>query len=96
MIESTYDTADRTTSEKRDGTTAFSFEYDKNGNETKVTDSVNGVVRTKAYDKAGQITSMTDRGGTFGWEYKKILPKLSNQNSLKVVLRMRTLMSIMR
>ncbi|MEK1832403.1 RHS repeat domain-containing protein [Priestia megaterium] len=95
MIESTYDTADRTTSEKRDGTTAFSFEYDKNGNETKVTDSVNSVVRTKAYDKAGQITSMTDRGGAFGWEYKKILPKLSNQNSLKVVLRMRTPMNTM-
>ncbi|WP_155008756.1 DNRLRE domain-containing protein [Priestia megaterium] len=76
VIESTYDTADRTTSEKRDGTTAFSFEYDKNGNETKVTDSVNNVVRTKAYDKAGQITSMTDRGGTFGWEYKKDSTKI--------------------
>lgn len=76
VIESTYDTADRTTSEKRDGTTAFSFEYDKNGNETKVTDSVNSVVRTKAYDKAGQITSMTDRGGTFGWEYKKDSTKI--------------------
>ncbi|MDH6651021.1 UNVERIFIED_ORG: RHS repeat-associated protein [Bacillus sp. PvP124] len=76
VIESTYDTADRTTSEKRDGTTAFSFEYDKNGNETKVTDSVNGVIRTKAYDKAGQITSMTDRGGTFGWEYKKDSTKI--------------------
>ncbi|MCJ7988020.1 hypothetical protein MUB16_35910 [Priestia sp. OVL9] len=76
VIESTYDTADRTTSEKRDGTTAFSFEYDKNGNETKVTDSVNGIVRTKAYDKAGQITSMTDRGGTFGWEYKKDSTKI--------------------
>ena len=70
VIESTYDTADRKTSEKRNGATAFSFEYDKNGNETKITDSVNSVVRTKVYDKAGQITSMTDRGGTFNWTYK--------------------------
>ena len=76
VLESTYDTADRITSEKRDGTTAFAYEYDKNGNETKVTDSVNSVVRTKNYDKANQLTSMTDRGGTLSWTYKPNSPKV--------------------
>ncbi|MGG4438650.1 DNRLRE domain-containing protein [Priestia megaterium] len=77
LVEATYDTADRKISEKWDSTTAFSYDYDKNGNETKITDSVNGNVRTKAYDKSGQMTNMTDRGGTFGWTYKP--------NSTKVI-----------
>jgi len=78
IVESSYDTANRKTSEKWDGTTAFSYEYDKNGKETKVTDSVNSGVRTKSYDKAGQIATMTDRGGTFGWTYKPNSTKVTS------------------
>lgn len=85
-LEWTYDTADRTTSEKRDGVTAFTFEYDPNGNETKVVDSINSVVRIKDYDKANQIVSMTDRGGTFAWTYKpnstKVTKSTFTQNGL--------------
>ncbi|QLC90859.1 DNRLRE domain-containing protein [Priestia megaterium] len=77
IVESTFDKADHKTSEKWDGTEAFAYEYDKNGYETKVTDSVNGGNRTKDYDKAGQMINMTDRGGTFGWTYKN--------NSTKVI-----------
>lgn len=76
VIESTYDTSNRIMSEKHDGTTAFSYEYDKNGNVTKVIDSANNGVRTKGYDKTGQLISMTDRGSVFAWTYKLNSTKL--------------------
>lgn len=69
-IEWGYDTADRTVSEKRNGKDAFTFERDANGQETKVKDHVNGVERSKTYDNADRITSMTDsRGGKVDWAY---------------------------
>ncbi|MED3085626.1 DNRLRE domain-containing protein [Bacillus toyonensis] len=69
-IEWGYDTADRTVSEKRNGKDAFTFERDANGQETKVKDYVNGVERSKTYDNADRITSMTDsRGGKVDWAY---------------------------
>lgn len=43
---------------------SFTFERDQNGQVTKVKDLVNGVERTKTYDKADRVTSATDsRGG---------------------------------
>ncbi|MGU3397280.1 DNRLRE domain-containing protein [Priestia sp. D51] len=70
ILEWTYNGAGYKTSEKHDGKTAFEFEYDKNGNNTKVTDSVNNNIRTKTYDKAGQMVAATDRDATFVWKYK--------------------------
>ncbi|MFD3446720.1 DNRLRE domain-containing protein [Microbacteriaceae bacterium 4G12] len=69
LLEWTYDAADRATEAKRNGKVAFSYEYDANGNETKVTDAVNGITRDKAYDVGNRITSMTDRGGSVSWTY---------------------------
>ncbi|EUJ42131.1 wall-associated protein, partial [Listeria rocourtiae FSL F6-920] len=48
---------------KWNGQTAFSFQFDPNGNETKVTDATTGWVRDKAYDDADRITKQTERGG---------------------------------
>ncbi|QWI47206.1 hypothetical protein EXW55_30675 (plasmid) [Bacillus mycoides] len=48
----------------------FPFERDANGNITKVEGHVNGVERTKTYDKADRFTSSTDsRGGKIDWAY---------------------------
>lgn len=69
LLEWTYDAANRVTEAKRNGQVAFSYQYDANGNETKVTDSVNGITRDKAYDAGNRITSMTDRGGSVAWTY---------------------------
>ncbi|MDK7403080.1 polymorphic toxin type 24 domain-containing protein, partial [Bacillus pacificus] len=45
-------------------------ERDQNGQVTKVKDHVNGVERTKTYDKADRVTSATDsRGGKVDWAY---------------------------
>ncbi|MDD1515378.1 DNRLRE domain-containing protein [Priestia megaterium] len=86
ILEWGYDSADRATSEKRDGTTAFTYDYDKNGNVTKVTDSINNNVRTKSYDKSNLLIGMTDRGGTLGWTYKsnsdKILTSTFTQSNI--------------
>ncbi|MBJ8055061.1 DNRLRE domain-containing protein [Bacillus cereus] len=70
IIEWGYDTADRTVSEKRNGKDTFTFERDENGQETKIKDHVNSVERSKTYDNADRITSMTDsRGGKIDWAY---------------------------
>ncbi len=68
-LEWTYDTADRVKELKHNGSVAFSYEYDANGNETKVMDAVNGITRVKSYDTGNRITSMTDRGGSVSWDY---------------------------
>ncbi|MED4226986.1 RHS repeat-associated core domain-containing protein [Neobacillus cucumis] len=80
ILEWTYDTADRVKELKRNGTVAFTYEYDANGNETKVTDSVNSVVRSKQYDSGNRISSMTDRGGTVSWSYLQGSDKLNTLN----------------
>ncbi|MGU3372269.1 DNRLRE domain-containing protein [Bacillus mycoides] len=70
ILESVYDTADRVVGEKRNGKDSFTFELDQNGQVTKVKDHVNGVERTKTYDKADRVTSATDsRGGKIDWTY---------------------------
>ena len=69
LLEWTYDSANRVISSKRNGVTAFTYQYDANGNETNVTDSVNGITRDKAYDVGNRIISMTDRGGSVAWTY---------------------------
>ncbi|HEB2438423.1 wall-associated protein [Bacillus thuringiensis] len=70
ILESVYDTADRVIGEKRNGKDSFIFERDQNGQVTKVKDLVNGVERTKTYDKADRVTSATDsRGGKVDWAY---------------------------
>ncbi|UOY93295.1 hypothetical protein MUG87_03980 [Ectobacillus sp. JY-23] len=69
VLEWTYDTANRVTELRRNQNLAFSYVYDKNGNETKITDAVNGITRDKAYDTGNRITSMTDRGGSVSWTY---------------------------
>ncbi|MEF7657824.1 DNRLRE domain-containing protein [Bacillus thuringiensis] len=70
ILESVYDTADRVVGEKRNGKDSFTFERDQNGQVTKVKDHVNGVERTKTYDKADRVTSATDsRGGKIDWAY---------------------------
>ncbi|WP_033706514.1 DNRLRE domain-containing protein, partial [Bacillus mycoides] len=70
ILESVYDTADRAIGEKRNGKDSFTFERDQNGQVTKVKDHVNGVERTKTYDKADRATSATDsRGGKIDWVY---------------------------
>ncbi|PFZ97887.1 DNRLRE domain-containing protein [Bacillus wiedmannii] len=70
ILESVYDTADRVVGEKRNGKDSFTFERDQNGQVTKVKDLVNGVERTKTYDKADRVTSATDsRGGKIDWAY---------------------------
>ncbi|KZD36810.1 wall-associated protein [Bacillus cereus] len=70
ILESVYDTADRVVGEKRNGKDSFTFERDQNGQVTKVKDHVNGVERTKTYDKADRATSATDsRGGKVDWTY---------------------------
>ncbi|MCU5517788.1 DNRLRE domain-containing protein [Bacillus wiedmannii] len=70
LIEWGYDTADRIMGEKRNGKDAFTFERDANGQETKVKDHVNGVEKSKTYDTADRITSITDsRGGKIDWAY---------------------------
>ncbi|MGN4844972.1 DNRLRE domain-containing protein [Bacillus cereus group sp. MYBK134-1] len=70
VLESVYDTADRVIGEKRNGKDSFTFERDQNGQVTKVKDHVNGVERTKTYDKADRVTSATDsRGGKIDWAY---------------------------
>ncbi|KPU51807.1 DNRLRE domain-containing protein [Bacillus wiedmannii] len=70
ILESVYDTADRVVGEKRNGKDSFTFERDPNGQVTKVKDHVNGVERTKTYDKADRVTSATDsRGGKVDWAY---------------------------
>lgn len=70
VLESSYDTANRIINKKLDGASGFTYEYDQNGNETKVNDSINNFIRTKTFNKAGQMTDMTDRDGKFGWTYK--------------------------
>jgi RHS repeat-associated protein len=79
-LEWTYDTANRVKELKRNGAVAFSYEYDANGNETKVTDGVNGITRVKSYDTGNRITSMTDRGGTVSWDYHPGSFKLKTLN----------------
>ncbi|BCC57733.1 TPA: DNRLRE domain-containing protein [Bacillus cereus] len=70
ILESVYDTADRVIGEKRNGKDSFTFERDQNGQVTKVKDLVNGVERTKTYDKADRVISATDsRGGKVDWTY---------------------------
>ncbi|SCC02414.1 RHS repeat domain-containing protein [Bacillus mycoides] len=70
ILESVYDSADRAIGEKRNGKDSFTFERDQNGQVTKVKDHVNGVERTKIYDKADRVTSATDsRGGKIDWAY---------------------------
>ncbi len=76
LLEWTYDAVNRTTEAKRNGQVAFSYQYDANGNETKVTDAVNGIARDKAYDVGNRITSMTDRGGSVSWTYHDKTHKL--------------------
>ncbi|PGZ99563.1 wall-associated protein, partial [Bacillus pseudomycoides] len=43
VLEWEYDAANRATKTKRNGKDAFSYAYDENGNETKVTDHINGI-----------------------------------------------------
>ncbi len=70
ILESVYDSADRVVGEKRNGKDSYTFERDQNGQVTKVKDHVNGVERTKTYDKADRVTSATDsRGGKIDWAY---------------------------
>ncbi|MFD3447575.1 DNRLRE domain-containing protein [Microbacteriaceae bacterium 4G12] len=69
LLEWAYDAANRVITTKRNGKNAFSYQYDANGNKTKVTDSVNGITRDKTYDVGNRITSMTDRGGSVAWAY---------------------------
>ncbi|EJQ78680.1 YD repeat (Two copies) [Bacillus toyonensis] len=76
LLEWTYDAANRITEAKRNGQVAFSYEYDANGNETKVTDALSGITRGKAYDVGNRITSMTDRGGSVSWTYYDKTDKL--------------------
>ncbi|MEH7093105.1 RHS repeat-associated core domain-containing protein, partial [Priestia megaterium] len=80
LFEWTYDMANQVKSEKRDGKLSFSYEYDSNGNEIKVSDAINNLTRTKSYDKANQLTSMTDRNGKFNWTYKTDSTKLTNSS----------------
>lgn len=86
ILEWEYDTANRPISEKQDGDTAFTYVYDKNGNVTKITDTVNNSTRTKSYNSANLPTSMTDRDGTFGWTYQpnsdKIISSKFTQNNI--------------
>ncbi len=70
ILENIYDSADRNNGVKWNNQTAFSFQFDPNGNETKVTDAINGVTRDKAYDDADRITKQTERGGSVSWTYK--------------------------
>ncbi|WP_242311941.1 DNRLRE domain-containing protein [Bacillus cereus group sp. BfR-BA-01331] len=70
LLEYVYDSADRIVGEKRNGKDSFTFERDANGQETKIKDHVNGVEKSKTYDNADRITSMTDsRGGKVDWAY---------------------------
>ncbi|PEM49507.1 DNRLRE domain-containing protein [Bacillus wiedmannii] len=69
VLEWEYDAANRITKAKRNGKDAFSFGYDENGNETKVTDHINGGTRDKAYDEGNRIVSVSDRGGNVKWSY---------------------------
>ncbi|MEW4211594.1 DNRLRE domain-containing protein [Priestia megaterium] len=80
VLEWSYDTADQITNEKQDGITVFTYEYDANGNETKVTDSLNNVVRTKGYDQGNQLVNMTDRDGSFSWTYKQDSTKITDSS----------------
>ncbi|PGK08261.1 wall-associated protein [Bacillus anthracis] len=70
ILESVYDTADRVIGEKRNGKDSFTFELNPNGQVTKIKDLVNGVERSKTYDKADRVTNATDsRGGKIDWTY---------------------------
>ncbi len=78
MLEWEYDAANRAIKAKRNGKDAFSYAYDENGNETKVTDYINGITREKAYDEGNRIISMTDRGGSVKWSYQPKSHKLKD------------------
>ncbi|MGG3235313.1 DNRLRE domain-containing protein [Priestia flexa] len=86
-IENRYNFSNRLVSQKWNGIDAFSYEYDANGNETKITDSINNLIRIKTYDSSNQITKMTDRGGTINWAYENGSNRISrlaiSQNGLK-------------
>ncbi|WP_020059920.1 DNRLRE domain-containing protein [Bacillus sp. 123MFChir2] len=78
VLEWEYDAANRAIKAKRNGKDAFSYAYDENGNETKVTDHINGITREKAYDEGNRIISMTDRGGSVKWSYQPKSHKLKD------------------
>lgn len=69
-IESTYDSADRVSGIKWDGSAAFNYEYDPNGNITKVTDHINNKETNKTYDDADRITSVNRQDGSITYSYK--------------------------
>ncbi|EUJ33793.1 wall-associated protein [Listeria floridensis FSL S10-1187] len=70
VTESTYDSADRVSGVKWNDESAFKFQYDPNGNQTKVTDEINGIVTDKVYDDANRITKVSERGGSVSYSYK--------------------------
>lgn len=70
VTESTYDSADRMDGIKWNDKLAFKFQYDPNGNQTKVTDEINSIVTDKTYDDANRITKVAERGGDVSYTYK--------------------------
>ncbi|MBC1316909.1 DNRLRE domain-containing protein [Listeria booriae] len=70
VIENTYDSASRLDTVKWNGVIAFKFQYDPNGNETKVTDEVNKTSVSKTYDEADRITNSEEAGSSVTYTYK--------------------------
>nr|WP_036076537.1 hypothetical protein [Listeria cornellensis] len=70
VIETAYDSADRKVGVKWNNSQSFNFQYDANGNEIKVIDTINALTRDKVYDDADRIVKQTERGSSVSWAYK--------------------------
>lgn len=75
--EQAYDGTDRVKSQSYNGQLAYSFTYDKNGNETSVKDEKENRTKTRVFDKKDRVTSQSDRNGSQEWTYSETSDKLN-------------------
>ncbi|SDB82265.1 DNRLRE domain-containing protein [Shouchella lonarensis] len=76
--EMTYDGTDRMATKSFNGSLAYRYTYDKNGNELTVEDVQAKETKTRTFDKKDRITNITDRGGKQTWTYSETSDKLNS------------------
>ncbi|SEN28291.1 RHS repeat-associated core domain-containing protein [Terribacillus saccharophilus] len=75
-IELTYDGTDRISSKSYNGSLAYQFTYDKNGNETSVKYVKDNVTKKSTYDKKDRVIKQEVGNGIQSWKYSETSDKL--------------------
>lgn len=77
IVTYTYDGTDRIKNTSYNGVLTYGYTYDKNGNETSVTYSIENRSKNRTYDSSNRVIKQEDRGAVQEWKYPTTSDKLN-------------------